>query len=83
MVFERADGTFSGVAVMHAGRDQLKVIVVVAEEGLECSGTLIVKVLEARSEAGGDEPRVNRLERREYALVGATAHRFTRILLLS
>ena len=48
MVFEGADGTFSGISMVNAGRRELEVNVFLVEELFQGLGAFIVKALEAR-----------------------------------
>jgi hypothetical protein len=49
VVFEGADGTFSGISTVNAGWRKLEVNVFLAEELFQGLGTFIVKALEVRA----------------------------------
>jgi hypothetical protein len=64
MVFERAYSTFSGVAAMQSGRNELVVNVFGDEVGLEHrQQTLVVQTLELWAQTGGDKSSVEDCER--------------------
>jgi len=74
MIFERANGSFGGVATMDARRDQLVIDGFAGHEGFKSFGAFIIETLEFGSEAGSDQAGVHCLVGGENAFAGATAH---------
>ncbi len=62
MIFERAYRTFSSIAPIDMGWDELKINVGVAHEPFECNGTFVVEPLQLWSESSGDEASMKHLE---------------------
>jgi hypothetical protein len=51
VIFERLDGSFSGVATVRVWRHELRVDVLVSDGALECVGGFVVELLEKGFEA--------------------------------
>ena len=62
MIFEHAYCTFSSIAPMDMGWDELKINVGVAQEPFECNGRFVVEPLQLWSESSGDEACMEHLE---------------------
>ena len=76
VILEGADRAFGGIAAMHAGWNELKIDVGVAQERLERGGSLVIEAVQLWMQTGGNKACMNDCEGGENARARTTFHGF-------